>query len=687
MSPKIPRKPPLSAVQSSDPANPATSRPDTPLTTGTPPGYRLPGFPDYANPMPDTGARPVTDLPRTPAVVIHEMPTTSQTLPVHDGSAAKYWLNDDFLRGMKPADSDGFRWIVGRRFVDVEYQGNLYTTHVGLDESGLFRSKLLTERQPSGPRLYKNDGRPTWRLSEQASETQAMGNELPTPGASQKRPAAVTSEPDAKRPRAASTPTFIDLRLYAHSSRSPDAQGYYAFTPIRKTDAADTRFAFKDRFGNWIEVDPPVAGFGAQPTHLKHWTDHEIWALYGIQGEDIRRFRAEAQTHGRAPQWAESATTNNPANDLARDALRWLHPGMTLKQREALLQSYNLLPSQLTRLRQDLKGGHTIPQWAQVHKRLTEEVSNPRRLDKWSQQAVNELNLKRDARHDWYSPETSLTLEVREALLKKLGYLRNKNNCLYRTDVPALFRGDERTPFELANDGFMLPRYHHEPGATTHKPMSATFSLNEGQMYARTPSAEYLLYNSQTHKYPGRSADDSGSESDNSDSHSSTSSDWSEPASPIYWDHDRHYEPTRTRQAEMFLYALDTRHLEVVPHEENMSFNSAARDTPPTWFPSDDFEGLISVTRSGLDSDRIWLINSALTKAVQIDHIKEQAGASAERIEAATHAGHHNKFEYDQLIDKAETAGKPVLRLSGNGDEFAYDIRWPEPEKTLTQDA
>jgi len=120
-------------------------------------------------------------------------------------------------------------------------------------------------------------------------------------------------------------------------------------------------------------------------------------------------------------------------------------------------------------------------------------------------------------------------------------------------------------------------------------------------------------------------------------------------------------------------------------HEENIRFNSAARDTSTTWFPSDDFEGLISVTRSGLNADRVWLLNTALTKGVTVDDIRYQAGDRAERIEAATHAGHANKFEYDLLIDQVEAAGKPVLRLSGNGNEFAYDITWPETDKPPTQ--
>lgn len=671
MSPKTPRKP--------TPANrPPEPPPFTPaITPGLPSTWRLPGLQDPANPArsADTGA----DIVPPPAVVISTVATQNLPLAHPASSLERYWLKQDFLHGMQPADEDGFRWIVGRRFVDVEYAGGLETTHVGTDDSGAWYGKLLTERNPSGPRLYKNADRPTWRLSEHEPASPAADAErLTLEPLAPKRPALADTESTvAKQPRPADPPIYIDQSRYRPTSRSPDTQGYYEFMPQLSAKPTDIQFAFMDRFGNAVRVTAPAAGFGAEPAQLKHWTDREIWLLYGIDGADIIRFRAEAAVSGKPPAWVEGRETDNPHNDLLNNALRWLHPTLTRAQSANFLQSYNLLPSQLTRLRQELKTTLAMPQWAEAHKRLTEDVGNPQRLEQLSRDAAEELHLKRDARHDWYAPENSLTREVREALLGRLGYLRNKNNCLYRTDVPALFRGDERTPFELANDGTLLPRYHHEPGATTHKPLSATFSLNEGLMYASRPDPEYLRYERQTSKHPGRAADESSSDGDTSDSESTSSSDWSNPASPIAWDHDRHYRSSREKQKEMFLYVLDTRNLEVVPHEENMMFNSAARDTPPTWFPSDDFEGLISVTRSGLPAERIWLLDSSRTKAARVDHIKTQAGDDAERIEAATHAGHTNGFEYDRLIDGVEAAGQPILRLSGNSNEFAHDISWP----------
>jgi hypothetical protein len=109
-----------------------------------------------------------------------------------------------------------------------------------------------------------------------------------------------------------------------------------------------------------------------------------------------------------------------------------------------------------------------------------------------------------------------------------------------------------------------------------------------------------------------------------------------------------------------------------------MMFNSAARDRDQPFEIVGGEPGRRGVTRSGVSAERVWLLNTDLTKGARVEDIKEQAGANADRIEAATHAGHSNRFEYDQLIDQVEAAGLPILRLSGNKDEFAHDIAWPE---------
>ncbi|MNG35787.1 hypothetical protein D3C84_1226050 [compost metagenome] len=39
-----------------------------------------------------------------------------------------------------------------------------------------------------------------------------------------------------------------------------------------------------------------------------------------------------------------------------------------------------------------------------------------------------------------------------KSYLEHAGYKRNKHDYLYRIDIPAMFRADLRTPFELARD-------------------------------------------------------------------------------------------------------------------------------------------------------------------------------------------------------------------------------------------
>ncbi|MBK5527385.1 hypothetical protein JFT91_01875 [Pseudomonas sp. TH08] len=680
MSPKIPRKPPATTPNKTENNSPTTRQPGINPAPSSPFARPVDTWPHNIAteiPLPHSSR----ETPRMPAVVISELPGSRITAQAADNPFNQYWLRPDFLRGLQDADAAGFRFVVGRRFVDIEHEGALHTAHVEFDATlGTCQVKLLTERDASGPLLVKNPGRPTWRLASQTNENPVVS---PEPHTTKRPGPAADAQTDsaAKQPRVSKPHIILNQSRYRASAHSPDGQGYYHLEPALGSVETGTRFAFMDRYGNWIQVDPPSAGFSAQPTHLKHWTDQEIWEVYDIQGADIGRFRVEAQTLGKPPLWAEVNVTANPAADLLRDSLRWLHPALSPDAREALLQSYNLLPSQLLRLRMEMKTELQIPQWAETHKQLTADFSNPQNLTRLSLDLSNELNLKRGARHDWYHPETSLTTPLREALLARLGYRRNKHDCLYRTDVPALFRGDDRTPFELANDDAMLPRYAHKPGAATLKPISATFSLKEGLMYASAPDPEYLQYNSQTNKYPGRSAGEAASDSsssDSSDSDSSSSSSWSDTDDPVSLDNERNYVTIRERQTEMFIYALDTRTLEVVPHEENHMFNSAAREQPQTWFPDDDYEGLISVSRAGLPAERIWLLNSTLTKGAKVQDITEQAGNRAESIEAATHAGRTNKYEYDQLIDEVAASGKPILLLSGNKNEYADDIVWPE---------
>lgn len=666
MSPKIPRKPAASTSSGAETTTHSAARPDN---SAEPFLFRNTEFnsPDTNNPFQTLQQPPSNRPPPTSAVEVTPIVTRNIVDPVEDSSIETYWLPEALLRGMQAPDETGVRHIVGRKFVDVEYEGVLHTVNVAQEPiNGAYRIKRLRERDASGPLVVKNPQAPTWRLD--------ASTPLP-----QKRPAPATADaPQAQRPRSATPLVYADDSAYSATLRSPDAQGYFELTPRGSlpTTASATLFAFRANDNKWIQVDPPSGGFGAKPANLAHWTDKEIFDLYRIHGADIERFRTQAQVSGMPPKWVEPVIAQTPVTDLLNNGLRWLHPQMNASQRESWLQSYNLLPSQLTRLQQHLRTELSLPHWAESHKQLTQDLAHPQRLEQLARDTATELELKRGAKHPWYSPESSMTPALRETLLKQMGYRRNKHNLLYLTDVPALFRADDRTPFEIANDDAMLPRMKHKPGATTEdRPMSATFSLNEGMMYAKAPDPEYLLYNTQTNKHPGKKPTDTDA-SDSSDTDSSDASDSSDDERTKAWDHERNYTAVRTRQSEMFLYLLDTRNIEVVPREENHSFNWGAQKDP-AWFPEDDFEGLISVSRSGLDADRIWLLNSARTKAANVDDIRVQAGTRAERIEWATQAGHANSHEYDQLIDGVEAAGKPILKLSGSKKEFGYDIQWP----------
>ncbi|PTT31070.1 hypothetical protein DBR18_08205 [Pseudomonas sp. HMWF021] len=670
MSPKTPFKPSVTPPAKVDLPSPPTRLPDT----SAPHGIRPPDIQPTATRRIDPADRAAPSETGMVSVEPSHTPTRDLSRTSPDAQPIdRFWLSPNFLRNMQPADAEGFRYIVGRTFVDVEHEGVLRTVHAVFDpHTDAWRAKLLTERLPSGPPLLKDDGKPTWRL--------ASGTEPAPESTRGKRPASVEPEsaPAPKVPRPTVAPVFIDENIYTSTARSPDAQGYYELEPRFGVgpEHAARRFAFEDEQGRWVEVAPPARGFAAQPEHLPHWTDKEIWQAYELQGQDIERFRTQSHATGRPAPGLQARLFKEPLGELVHVHFKWLHPTLDTARRQALLQSCNLLPSQLLRLREDLRSHLALPEWVETHKRQTEDAGQTGYLERLASQMTAELNLKREARHPWYSPQDSLTETLRETLLANMGYRRNINRCLYRTDIPALFRGDDRTPFELAADDAMLPRYNHQPGATTDKPISATFSLGEARVYASKPDPEYLLYNSQTNRYPGKTG--SGDESDSASTSGDDEAGWSDTDTTVAWNHERNYTAVRTRQSEMFIYVLDTRGLEVVPREENYLFNSAAAETSPTWFPDDHYEGLVSVTGKGIGAERIWLLDSTLSKAARVQDIADQAGASAERITQATHSGQANKHEYDNLIHQLEMAGKPVLQLSGQYAEFGHDINWPE---------
>ncbi|MCU0120239.1 hypothetical protein N8H74_18410 [Pseudomonas sp. B2M1-30] len=729
MRPKPPPAPNVPKVNPPAPG-PGRLRPDADLPLIHPPVSGTPTRPT-ANPEPGHAIRP-GDPAEVPRVAVSDLPTVR---PETSAGLNGYLLNQAFLRNLQAADTEGFRFIVNRRFVDIKDLGTVY---VEFDATaGAYRARDLYNKLPPGPVLFRNDGEPTWSLLPSSSpETRAAqkrpsaddagdqpGSKRPANPASDQalRPAVATVYPltiyarsyfrmrlsqsgdgepsflygyekdgerillDAPPPEYVRGPkqhtSWDDLMYYAAAKPGPDGQGYYRIAI--KTDAASdtsyTLYGFKDANDHLVKVDPPVAGIDARPRHLTGWTDHEIWRLYRLHGADIPRFRADAQASGTRPEWARPVKFGNPRKELLRDSLRWLYPQMTREQLSTRLRAYNLSPGQHARLRQDLLDNpRVIPPWAEQHKLRSLDANEPSRFAAMQQEIEPLLLPLRNGTltlKGLHGLDKMVTRDFLEAFVNRLGYRRNTSNCLYRTDIPALFRADERTLFELVDDGRMLPRMTHAKGGTSEKPISATVGLQLVWTYAgkgtTAPDPEHLRYNNQKNKYPGKRPGESDNDSGESDN------EWSE-ASDVELDAERNYETIRHQQKINFIYLIDTRNLEVVLREENILLNGSAEKNGAN-FPEDENEALLSASRRGIGSQRIWLLDSTLGRAAKIDDIAEQADYSLRRsIEDNTHNGQYNQAQYDALINAAARAGKPVLRMVKGFDTFANDIVWPE---------
>lgn len=497
--------------------------------------------------------------PELPRFRISDLPDAT---PEISKSLHTYLLSPGLLRNMQPANDEGLRYIVGRKFVDVKDVGTVY---VEFDENlGTYRAMDLYGKLAPGPALYRIGAEATWSLSR-----------------------------SLKRPH----PTDTDSKTVV-----PDK----------------------------LSATEPLAA-----------------------------------------QW-KAATA-----ELLDVHFKRLHPQLTHGERVVLLRAFNLSPRQHIRLRDDLiVNPLMIPPWADSHRSRSRDVNDPAHFDALHQEIEPLLLPLRNGKrleHSLGDFERSVSAEFLEAFLSKLGYLRNSSGCLYRTDIPGLFRADERTPFELYNDGRMLPRLKHPRGATTEKPVSATVSLKLVRGYAgrgtESPDPEYLRYNNQKNKYPGRKPGEPDVESGESDN------DWSD-VSDVELDAERNYETIRHNQQFIFAYVIDTRKLEVVLREENLFLNEAATEKG-AWFPDDELEALISTSKRGIESQRLWLLDSTFARAAKVDDIGELARFS-DAIEERTHSGAFNRHEYDALIDKAALAGKPILTLDPGQDWFANDIVWPE---------
>ncbi|WP_435038148.1 hypothetical protein [Pseudomonas neuropathica] len=644
--------------------SPTADTPDTP--TSRPAPYdrpidldsRLPGRvrPDGSNESPGTNA----DAPHSsttkvePGITITQMPETQTPRPRTATSPLEPYLQnvDASLRH----DADGLKVFKGRKFADIandDGSAGGMTVMVGFhDLIKAYRARLPSERVPSGPPLYRVADSNVWSL---------------------------------KKPI-----EYYDPMHFA-SSHTADARGYYSvhehlaiehsgpygkwfeFRVVKR----EAGFAFADEKRRLIRVDPNEArGDTSVPLKLAHWSDGDIWNAYRLEGAQALVFRIEAEALGKAPDWA--TRFNEPdTHKFLIDSSRWSYPHKSETERAQILRGYNLSMAQQNRLRQDMEHGR-FPDWAEQYKRLTQNTLDDSRFE----QIADELEplilkMRNEGENDDFDShpvEQRYEESFLKSYLEYAGYKRNQHDYIYRTDIPAMFRADLRTPFELARDKRLVKLRGNPSDSTTKSAFSATFGAANALSYM---GFDYYSnprhYNSQANRYPGHFSD-----SDSSSGYRHNSAEESDTSFEM--DNSRDYPLLRRKQTLGFLYVIDTRGIEVVPRVENIYLND--KD-----FDGDTLEGRISMPTRGISAERIWLVSSDLSQAARVEDILRKAGDNAEAIEKATWAGtngadfmRHGATAYDHLINRIARAGGVVLKLSKGENTYSNDVTWPVPE-------
>lgn len=600
-------------------------------------------------PRPD---EPGSSRPKTSPVEVSVVPRSAADTPALSITSLEDFAHPFF--GDLPAPNEyGIRHYLAKDWVDVQLPDTEGRHHVCVQyDADLKAYRVMSFRRLApGPPIYRTTQDNLWSLDRHL--------------------------------------TFLNGDDYAFSATA-DADGYYAFRALgSSSDAAILGYAFKHPEHHWIAIDPEQARDSRSA--VAHWSDQDIQRMYIVEDARIADFRTQAQAAGKAPDWAPRAQ-NTEDHLFVAESLKWLHPQMPLAQRLELQRSYNLTKDQLCRLRTEFSDGQ-IPQWAEQHKRLSLDPTNDQRFKLIAEELDNYVQDLRtqglSLDHHW--PATRYSDVFLADYAAHLGYLRSKHDMLYRTDIPAMFRGEMRLPFELARDGRMMYRKGNPTGTTNKRALSATFGLHDATAYAATQGGFYheLHYNSQANRFPGVNPQSAkgrtGESSDSGDSSVSEgrrTGDETDSDSSFVFDDSKGYESARRQQTTSFVYAIDTRGLEVVPGAENKAFNPANGK-----FFFDDLEGHISTPTRGISAERIWLVRSDLTRAARVKDVLAQAGERVAPIEQATwagtdsrSAGYFGSNAYDGLIDEIAGSGGVILDLPKGDKTFADDIVWPVPE-------
>ena len=608
--------------------------------------------------LPRRSADGMTDeaLQAETAVTITRMSDIVESLAPAPSSPLERYRHS-IVSGLSAHDAEGLRTYKGRKFADVsdEATTGMQTVMVAYHETmKAYRAKLPTEREASGPPLYRIGQSNQWSLNKPFE--------------------------------------YYDSRRYTQSHIA-DSRGYYSVDEItliehpgpfgnrfeRQVVRRNAGLAFVDENRHLIRVDANEArGDISIPVKLAHWSDGEIWSTYRLEGARALVFRFEAEAAGRAPDWARRFNEADTHKFLT-DSMRWSFPDKSLEERTAILRSYNLSIAQQNRLRLEMEHG-SFPVWTEQHKRLTENAADVTRFEQISQElGPYILRLREEGEHhghDLPPLEQRYEQSFLNSYLEHAGYKRNQHDYLYRTDIPAMFRADLRTPFELARDKRLVKLRGNPSDSTTKRAFSATFGAGNALTYM---GFDYYSnprhYNSQANRYPGHFSD-----SDSSSGLRHSSGDESDTSFEM--DESRDYPLLRRNQNLGFLYVIDTRSIEVVPRVENIYLNN--KD-----FDGDTLEGRISMPTRGISAERIWLVSSDLRQAARVEDVFLQAGDSAEAIEKATWSGtndydRYGNNAYDGLIDKIARSGGVVLKLPKGQDTRSNDITWPVAEHYRT---
>lgn len=426
----------------------------------------------------------------------------------------------------------------------------------------------------------------------------------------------------------------------------PDAEGLY-------------------RIGSKLYIHEPPHSFNV----MRHGPDElQIRASvepYNLLQRQVRRDPTtgtwEMKLEATHPLWKPLQDSNvhfdwdNGSSDTLKDqatlrALKTVLPSQGKQAVEDLLRSFNMVRAQRQRLTLDVTASGELPAWALEHRT---QSMNPANLQRFAALEPLVQGMIRSMRESaGFYPSGSQRIAVAnfsqaflEAFALQAGYRFNSQNSLFRTDLPALLRGDSYSPVEFAvHGGLRITPGSHWESYIESGAIPASLNRRDAQAYADNLDDQNLRYNSQEDDSPALPSSDEDSPPGN-------------PASPFDL-------PVRLNQRQGFLYLLDTRGHETVGVAENIIFNPRESHLNGGVVGS---EVHLGATGGRFPVQRMWLMHSDASKAVRVDRLYEAFGDALGRLQDDTYAGRINRAEYDWLIGRMPEADRLPVAFDRHG--------------------